>query len=129
VLVVSAVGFLVHTRVSFNARRTEFALLRSIGLSMRQLLSLVVIEQVLVIGVAIALGVFMGARLGNTIMPYLANSGEGARLVPPMLVQIDWAGFATTFGMLGGVFTLVLVAILVSVYTMSIHRAMRMGEG
>ncbi len=129
VLVISAVGFLVHTRVSFDARRTEFALLRSIGLSMRQLLSLVILEQVLVIGVAIALGIIMGMRLGNTIMPYLANSGDGARFVPPMLVKIDWAGFATTFGLLGGVFVAVIAAILTSVYTMSIHRAMRMGEG
>jgi ABC-type lipoprotein release transport system permease subunit len=129
VLVVSAVGFLVHARVSFNARRSEFALLRTIGLSMRQLLTLVVLEQLLVIGVAIALGIFMGARLGNTIMPYLANSGEGVRLTPPMTVEIGWAGFATTFGLLAGVFGLVMGAILVSVYTMSIHRVMRMGEG
>lgn len=129
VLVVSAIGFLVHARVSFNSRRAEFALLRTMGLSMRQLLTLVMLEQLLVIGVAIVLGVFMGARLGNTIMPYLANSGEGVRLVPPMVVEIDWAGFATTFGLLTGVFGLVMAAILVSVYTMSIHRVMRMGEG
>ncbi len=129
VLIVSAVGFLVHTRVSFDARRSEFALLRSVGLSVKQLLSLVILEQLLVIGVAIALGTFMGMRLGDTIMPYLANSGAGAQFVPPMRVNIDWAGFATTFGMLGGVFAIVVAAILVSVYTMSIHRAMRMGEG
>ncbi len=129
VLIVSALGFLVHTRVSFNARRTEFALLRTIGLSMRQLLTLVVLEQLLVIGVALALGITMGQRLGEAIMPYLANSGEGVRLAPPMVVHINWAGFAATFGLLGGVFTLVLAAILISVYAMSIHRVMRMGEG
>jgi hypothetical protein len=129
VLVVSAIGFLVHTRVSFSARRIEFALLRTVGLSMRQLLTLVVLEQVIVIGVAVALGIIMGTRLGNTIMPYLANSGEGVRLAPPMLVEINWSGFATTFGMLTGVFALVMAAILASVYTMSIHRVMRMGEG
>lgn len=129
VLIVSAIGFVIHTRVSFQNRRAEFALLRTIGLSMRQLITLVVLEQVIVIGVAVALGIVMGSQLGITIMPYLANSGEGVRLVPPMLVQINWAGFATTFGMLTAVFTVVLAAILLSVYTMSIHRVMRMGEG
>ncbi len=129
VLVVSAIGFLVLARVSFNARRAELALLRTMGLSMRQLLSLVLLEQILVIGAAVALGIFMGAQLGNTIMPYLANSGEGGASVPPMLVEIDWLGFSVTFGLLTAVFGLVVGAILVSVYRMSIHRIMRMGEG
>lgn len=129
VLIVSAVGFLVHARVSFNDRRTELALLRTIGLSMKQLLFLVVMEQVLVIGVAVALGIFMGARMGTTIMPYLASSGENAVVVPPMVVQIDWAGFGITFGLLGLVFLVVIGLILISVYRMSIHAVMRMGEG
>jgi len=129
VLVVSAVGFLVHARVSFDGRRTELALLRTIGLSMKQLLSLVVLEQMVVIGTAIALGIFMGARMGATIMPYLASSGENAVVVPPMAVQIDWSGFAITFGLLGVVFLAVIGLILISVYRMSIHAVMRMGEG
>jgi len=128
VLVVSAVGFFVHVRVSFDGRRAELALLRTIGLSMKQLLFLVVLEQVMVIGVAVALGIFMGSRMGTSIMPYLANSGENATVVPPMAIQIDWFGFGITFGLLGLVFAGVIGVILVSVYRMSIHRIMRMGE-
>ncbi|MDA1297640.1 MAG: FtsX-like permease family protein [Chloroflexi bacterium] len=129
VLVVSAIGFLVHVRVSFSNRRGEFALLRTMGLSMNQLLVLVVLEQVIVIGVAVGIGLFMGTRLGDTIIPFLANSGEDKVLVPPMVLQIDWAGFGLTFGLLGIVFTAVIIAVLVSVYRMSIHRVMRMGDG
>ena len=128
VLIVSAVGFLVHAKVSFDGRRAELALLRTIGLSMKQMLFLVVLEQVMVIGVAVALGIVMGARMGSTIMPYLASSGENAVVVPPMAVQIDWLGFGITFGLLGVVFLAVIGLILVSVYRMSIHRIMRMGE-
>ncbi len=128
VLIVSAVGFLVHAKISFDGRRTELALLRTIGLSMKQLLFLVVLEQIMVIGVAVALGIFMGTRMGTTIMPYLASSGENAVVVPPMAVQIDWFGFGITFGLLGIVFLVVISLILVSVYRMSIHRIMRMGE-
>ena len=128
VLVVSAIGFLVHAKVSFDGRRTELALLRTIGLSMKQMLFLVVLEQVMVIGVAVSLGIFMGARMGSSIMPYLASSGENAVVVPPMAVQIDWFGFGITFGLLGVVFLVVIGLILISVYRMSIHRIMRMGE-
>ena len=128
VLAVSAIGFFVHARVSFEARLGEFALLRTIGLSMRQLLALVVLEQILVIGTAVGLGIFMGMRLGATIMPYLASSGAGVRVAPPMLTEVDWAGFCVTFGVVAAVFALVVTAILVYVYRMAIHRVMRLGE-
>jgi ABC-type lipoprotein release transport system permease subunit len=129
VLIVSAIGFLVHVRISFTNRRGEFALLRTMGLSMPQLLVLVLLEQIIVIGVAVGIGLFMGTRLGDTIIPFLANSGEDKVLVPPMVLQIDWTGFSLTFGLLAVVFSAVIIAILLSVYRMSIHRVMRMGEG
>jgi hypothetical protein len=66
--------------------------------------------------------------MGTTIMPYLASSGENAVVVPPMAVQIDWLGFGITFGLLGLVFLVVIGLILLSVYRMSIHHIMRMGE-
>ncbi len=128
VLIVSAVGFVVHTRVAFNSRLASFALLRTIGLSMRQLLLLVLLEQLIVVGVAIALGVFMGTRLGDTIVPYLASSGQDATVVPPMTLEIYWSGFASTFGLLGVVFSMVVLMGLISVYRLAIHRVMRMGE-
>ena len=68
---------------------------------MRQLLSLVVLEQVLVLGVAIGIGIFMGTRLGSTMLPFLSNSGEGVRVVPPILVEVDWPAFGITFALLG----------------------------
>ena len=128
VLIVSAIGFVVHTRVAFRRRLAEFALLRTIGLSMRQLLLLILLEQVIVVGVAVAIGIFMGTRLGDTIIPYLARSGQDANVVPPMTLEIYWTGFATTFGLLALVFAVVIAISLVSVYSMAIHRVMRIGE-
>ena len=128
VLIVSAIGFVVHTRVAFRRRLAEFALLRTIGLSMRQLLMLILIEQLIVIGVAISIGIFMGTRLGDTIIPYLARSGQDASVVPPMTLEIYWTGFATTFGLLAAVFAIVIAVSLISVYNMAIHRVMRIGE-
>ena len=128
VLIVSAIGFVVHTRVAFRRRLAEFALLRTIGLSMRQLLMLILIEQLIVIGVAISIGIFMGTRLGDTIIPYLARSGQDASVVPPMTLEIYWTGFATTFGLLATVFAIVIAVSLISVYNMAIHRVMRIGE-
>ncbi len=128
VLVVSAIGFLVHAQVTFQSRRTELALLRATGLSMKQLLGLVMLEQLLVIGAGFAIGAFMGARLGSSIMPFLGTSGEGLSVVPPMVQQINWNSFGITFGIIGLVFAAVIAILLLSVFRMSIHSVLRMGE-
>lgn len=128
VLVVSAIGFLVHAQVTFQGRRSEFALLRAVGLSIRQLFGLILLEQLLVICVALGIGIFMGARLGQTILPFISTSGSGLKTVPPMVQHVDWASFGVTFGIVGGVFLLVIAVLLVAVNRMSIHRVLRLGE-
>ncbi len=95
---------------------------------MKQLLGIVVLEHAVVIGVSVAVGALAGARLGSTIMPYLANSGEGVEVTPPMILIIDWGNFALAFGILGIVLVAVIAAISLAVYRMSIHSAMRMGD-
>jgi ABC-type lipoprotein release transport system permease subunit len=128
VMAVSAIGFLVHSQVTFSSRSRDFALLRTVGLSMKQLLGIVVLEHAVVIGVSVSVGALAGARLGSTIMPYLANSGEGVEVTPPMILIIDWGNFALAFGILGAVLAAVITAISLAVYRMSIHSAMRMGD-
>ena len=128
VLTVTSVAFLVHSSVSFKMRLTELALLRTIGLSMKQLLFFVFIEQFFVIIVALVVGIFMGLQLGSTIMPYLANSGEVGEVVPPMRMIVNWGNFSVLFGLLGAVFTCVTIVTLISVYKMSINTVMRIGE-
>lgn len=128
VLVISAFGFMVHAYVTYEDRVGEFALLRTIGLSMRQLLALVAVEQVMVLIPAIAVGIAMGARVGGTIVPYLSNSGDGLRSVPPTIGQIDWMGVALTLGTLGVVVFVVIALVLLGVRRLAVQAVMRVAE-
>ena len=60
ILVLSSLGFLVHAYISFRNRELQFALMRTMGFSTRQLVSLMWLEQALVIIVGIALGTWNG---------------------------------------------------------------------
>jgi ABC-type antimicrobial peptide transport system permease subunit len=129
VLIVSAAGYLIHARTSFIARRSEFALFRTVGISKTQLLVLIAVEQLAVIGVAFAIGVFLGTRLGDTIFPFLAASGESGSLAPPMVVQIQGAGVAIVFGTLAVVFAGAIAVALWSAARLAIYSVMRAGDG
>ena len=128
VLIVTSAGFIVHSRISFRKRESEHALLRTIGLSGRQLIFFVFIEQFIVIIIALLVGIFMGVQLGTTIMPYIANSTSETSVNLPMQIVIDWSIFLLIFGTLSFVFLFIMLNTLISVYKKSINLVMRMGN-
>ena len=128
VLILSCLGFLVHAYVSFQNRQLQFALLRTVGFSMRQLMTMVWLEQVLVIGVGMALGTWMGGRLGATIMPFLGHDDFGAQVVPPFVVSINWGALLITYAVMVAVFAAVVMGLVVVIRRTSMQRVLRMGE-
>ncbi len=128
VLVLSCVGFLVHSYVSFRNRQTQFALLRTVGFSMRQLIMMVWLEQALVIVAGMALGTWMGGRLGAIIMPFLGHDDWGARVVPPFVMETNWGALLLTYAAMALVFAVISLGIIWFVQRISLHRVLRLGE-
>ena len=128
VLVLSIVGFLLHAYVSFRARAVQFALLRTIGLSMRQLVILVWLEQAFVIILGLALGTWMGGRLGAIIMPFLGNDDSGAQVLPPFVLEVNWPTLLGTYAAMGSVFAVIIVGVIWFIRRISLQRVLRLGE-
>ena len=128
VLILSCVGFPVHTYVSFRNRRLQFALLRTVGFSRRQLATMVWVEQVLVIAAGLALGTWMGGRLGEAIMPFLGHDLWGGEVIPPFVVEFDWAALLVTYASIGIVFGLIILSVSWLVGRISLESTLRMGE-
>jgi len=125
VALVSVVGFFIHSRVSFKKRNLEFATLKSIGISKSQIIILITIEQILVIGLALGLGIILGSRLSSTIMPYLVNTDSSSSLIPPMVNSVQWYDFSLVFGSIGILFLMIIIYTISSVFRISINETMR----
>ena len=128
VLVLSGLGFLVHAYVSFKSREIQFALMRTVGFSMRQLSTLVLLEQVLVIGAGLALGTWMGGRLGATMMPFLGHDDRGTRVLPPFVVDINWGTLVITYVAMGLLFAVIIAGVIILVRRISLQRILRLGD-
>ena len=128
VLILSCLGFLVHAYVSFRNRQLQFALLRTVGFSMRQLTSMVWLEQALVIGAGMALGTWMGGRLGETIMPFLSHDDLGVEVVPPFVMNVNWGALLATYAAMVIVFGIISVGLVWLVRRISLQRILRLGE-
>tara|TARA_Y100000590_G_scaffold300496_1_gene338798 strand:+ start:1832 stop:5272 length:3441 start_codon:yes stop_codon:yes gene_type:complete len=128
VLLLSCFGFLVHAYISFQSRQIQFALLRTVGFSMKQLMTMVWLEQALVITLGMALGIWMGGRLGATIMPFLGHDDWGREVEPPFIMQADWGSLMVTYGIMVIVFLVISLGILWLIRRVSMTKLLRMGE-
>ena len=128
VLVLSCLGFLVHAYISFRNRQLQFALLRTVGFSMRQMVTMVWLEQMLVILAGLALGTWMGSRLGAVIMPFLGHDDFGSQVMPPFAMQINWNVLILTYVIMFVVFAVIILGMIWLVNRISLQRVLRLGE-
>ncbi|HEX6301123.1 MAG TPA: ABC transporter permease [Acidimicrobiia bacterium] len=88
--VFAAVGFAVSTTVSARERITEFALLRALGLSPRQLGSWMTLEQGVLVATSLGFGTLVGWLLTTFILPLVSVTQEGTRPVPDVAIVYPW---------------------------------------
>ena len=129
ILVLSSLGFLVHAYTSFRNREIQFALMRTMGFTTRQLVSLMWLEQALVIVVGMALGTWMGGRLGTTIMPFLGHDDRGGQVLPPFATDVGWSNLLFTYLAMALIFTAIILGVIWFIQRMSLSRVLRLGDG
>ena len=129
ILILSGLGFLVHAYISFRNRELQFALMRTMGLSTRQLVSLMWVEQALVIVVGIALGTWMGGRLGASVMPFLGYDDRGAQVLPPFVIEVGWQNLLLTYLAMAAIFIAIILGVIWFIRHMSLSRVLRIGDG
>lgn len=91
VFVLVAVALLVTLIASVQRRRTEFAVMRAMGVSSGQVFRLLALEYALVAGLGLVVGVYLGLVVGRRMLSFLSVTESGDRVVPPFILQTNWA--------------------------------------
>lgn len=128
VLTLTALGFVVYSYLSARARSLEFAILRTMGFTPRQVLGLVAFEQLFVILAGVIVGTFLGFPLGRLMIGYLGITERGADVLPPLVSEVSWAAVLTVYALLALAFVGTVAALGYLYSRLALHRALRMGE-
>lgn len=83
-------GFAVNALISTRERLTEFALLRALGLSPRQLVSSLMIEHGFLAAISLVLGSGLGVLLAIGVLPMVTINQQAAVVFPAATVSIPW---------------------------------------
>ena len=128
VVLVSGLGFVVYAYLSARGRHLEFAILRTLGFSWTQIISLVCFEQIFVIGAGMGIGTLLGNRLSRIMMPFLQLTEKGEAVVPPFVLVTDWGTISVAYVILSVAFIVTMSLVVLFFSRVALHRALRMGD-
>ncbi len=124
----SASGVVLFSYVDTGERRTEFALLRTLGTSARQLNGMVWFNLLLMVICGVALGTWAGQQIGTTLLPVLEVSEGGVRVTPPMSLETNWVTLAVAYLALAAVAVANVVWLAWFTTRLNIQQVLRAGE-
>lgn len=128
VLILTGLGFAVYATLAVQARSLEFAILRTMGYSNKQVLGLVSFEQLFVIVGGVVVGTFLGFPLGRLMIGYLGVTESGEDPVPPLVSQVSWPSVLTVYGLLAVVFIGTILSLATVYSRLAVSRTLRIGE-
>jgi hypothetical protein len=111
-LAFAAIGFVFTATVSADERAAEFALLRALGLSPRQLSWWLTIEHAALMAFGILAGTAIGLLLAPLVLPFAGFTTTGLPAVPEPVVVVPWIALAPLY--LTSIALVLLVAVLVA---------------
>ena len=128
VVLVSSLGFVVYSYLSAQGRQLDFAILRTLGFSLRQIIGLVCFEQLFIIIAGLGIGTLIGERLSYVMMPFLQLTEQGQRVLPPFILTINWGTIGIAYAILAVAFIITISLVILFFSRVAIHRTLRMGE-
>ncbi len=127
--VLSVAGFLLVHYFAAQQRVIEFSVLRAMGLSARQLFSLVATEGVLVMAMGLLAGTAIGYGLARVMVPYLSQAlSKSLAGVSIAQILVDWPNVAQLYALLIGFYALAMLTLLLALVRVGVHRALRIGD-
>ena len=98
------------------------------GLSARQIFSVVTFEQAFVVIAGMAAGTLLGFPLSRLMISYMGLTENGKDPLPPLLSVVNWQSVITVWVLLGIVVVSTVISLVALYSRLAVSRALRMGE-
>ena len=124
----TVLGFVIYSYISFSQRYIELGVLRAIGLSMGQMAAFLTVEQLVLIASGTALGTGLGVLASRLFIPFFQVQAGEHPFTPPFIVQVGWERLPYIYAVFGVMFVAGVVVLLFSLQRMRIFEAVKLGE-
>ena len=124
----SASGVMLYSYLDTRERYTEFAILRTLGFSKRQLNSVAWFNLFVVVACGLGIGTWVGQWIGASLVPLLEVAEQGVRVTPPMVLQTNWTTLLVSYLVLAGVTITTVVWLAWLNSKLDLQKVLRIGD-
>jgi putative ABC transport system permease protein len=124
----TVLGFLLYALFSFRRRFIEMGMLRAIGLSIRQMTSLLAAELAFLVLLGIGVGTALGVFASRLFVPFLQIGASAQSQYPPFQIEIAWLSIVEIYVLFALLFIAALSALSTLLVRMKIFQAIKLGE-
>ena len=127
-LTLAIISQVTYSALTSLQRRTQYGVLRALGLSVNHLVITIALEHLIVIATGTLLGAALGATISSQMIPTLAFGAVGESITPPFMIQFERAALAQ-YGLLILVMLMVTSsASMILVRRLTLSDLLRFGE-
>lgn len=124
----TVLGFLLYAVLSLRSRLLQLGVLRAMGLSVRQLLFALGLEQVYAVGAGMLAGTGLGLLAARLYLPLLQMSSDLADGALPFRIMADPVDRARLYAVLSIMLLAGFAALGTVLRSLQIHQAVKLGE-
>lgn len=124
----TVLGFLLYALFSFRRRFIEMGMLRAIGLSIRQMTSLLAAELAFLVLLGIGVGTALGVFASRLFVPFLQIGASTQSQYPPFQIEIAWLSIVEIYVLFALLFLAALSVLSGLLVRMRIFQAIKLGE-
>ena len=128
IMVMCIIGFLIYWILSIKSRTLQFGILRAMGMKFREIIMMIVYEQLLVSGVAIFAAIFIGGITSDLFVPLFQSIFDASQSVPPFAVIPERSDYLKLYAVIGVMLLTAFVVLGRLIKKIKISQALKLGE-
>jgi putative ABC transport system permease protein len=121
-----ALGFALTLYLGGQARTVEVSVMRAVGISPRQLLTMISLEYLMIAAIGLIIGTIAGLRISETMLGFLNVTDDGSKVIPGFALVTRWDTVAIAFGAVGVAFLAGVLALAVYFLRLPVSRVIRL---
>ncbi|HEY5561896.1 MAG TPA: FtsX-like permease family protein [Clostridiaceae bacterium] len=127
-LAVTMIGFLIFWIISIKGRTLQFGVLRAMGLSLKEVIKMIISEVLLVSSSGILVGIITGEITSNLFVPMLQITGSAADAVPSFRITSYFGDYIKIYIVLGIMLFISFVVLASLISKIDMNQALKLGE-
>ena len=128
ILILNGVGYLIFFILSIRQRELMFGVLRAMGMKKREIIKMLLLEQLSCGGYAMIMGGIVGIVGSRLFVPIIQNAYTSTNQVLPLRLITDQNDIGQLYTIVGIVMCICLIVIARIVAHMNITKALKLGE-